>query len=183
MVSQVLVSVSSHHLPNVISTDIYVAAVSHTHNVAAKGIWIAIVSTIVETSVPERELLPGLQLLGTIHDKYVANCSCRAHEANINLLLDSCQSRRFTHPPQMGSRTTFSSPDLMTLHLTSRLSLKKCRMFGSVSLASLSASFSSRRARWKTFKSNVPPLSTRSFISACHPSSHSNCTFLAHFLL
>ncbi|KAG8940911.1 Rab GDP dissociation inhibitor alpha [Tulasnella sp. 424] len=52
--------------------DIYIAAVSHTHNVAAKGIWIAIVSTIVETSVPERELLPGLQLLGTIHDKFVS---------------------------------------------------------------------------------------------------------------
>lgn len=52
--------------------DIYIAAVSHTHSVAAKGIWIAIVSTIVETSVPERELLPGLQLLGTIHDKFVS---------------------------------------------------------------------------------------------------------------
>ncbi|KAG8977988.1 Rab GDP dissociation inhibitor alpha [Tulasnella sp. 427] len=52
--------------------DIYIAAVSHTHNVAAKGIWIAIVSTIVETSVPERELLPGLQLLGSIHDKFVS---------------------------------------------------------------------------------------------------------------
>ncbi|KAG8938159.1 Rab GDP dissociation inhibitor alpha [Tulasnella sp. 408] len=52
--------------------DIYIAAVSHTHNVAAKGIWIAIVSTIVETSVPERELAPGLQLLGAIHDKFVS---------------------------------------------------------------------------------------------------------------
>lgn len=29
-------------------------------------------STIVETSVPERELLPGLQLLGTIVDKFVS---------------------------------------------------------------------------------------------------------------
>ncbi|KIO33269.1 hypothetical protein M407DRAFT_241093 [Tulasnella calospora MUT 4182] len=52
--------------------DIYIAAVSSTHNVAAKDVWIAIVSTIVETSVPERELAPGLQLLGTIHDKFVS---------------------------------------------------------------------------------------------------------------
>jgi len=27
------------------------------------------VSTIVETSVPEREILPGLQLLGSVVDK------------------------------------------------------------------------------------------------------------------
>jgi Rab GDP dissociation inhibitor len=34
---------------------------------------VAIVSTIVETSVPEREIIPGLQLLGPIHEKYEAN--------------------------------------------------------------------------------------------------------------
>jgi Rab GDP dissociation inhibitor len=55
--------------------DIYIAAVSHTHNVAAKGIWIAIVSTIVETSAPQNELGPGLALLGTIHDKFVSIAS------------------------------------------------------------------------------------------------------------
>jgi Rab GDP dissociation inhibitor len=49
--------------------DIYVAAVSSAHNVAAQNVWIAIVSTIVETSVPEREILPGLQLLGSVIDK------------------------------------------------------------------------------------------------------------------
>jgi len=52
--------------------DIYIAAVSASHNVAAKDVWIAEVSTIVETSVPEREILPGLQLLGTVVDKYVS---------------------------------------------------------------------------------------------------------------
>lgn len=30
------------------------------------------VSTIVETSVPEREILPGLQLLGSVVDKFVS---------------------------------------------------------------------------------------------------------------
>lgn len=49
--------------------DIYIAAVSASHNVAAKDVWIAMVSTIVETSVPEREILPGLQLLGNVVDK------------------------------------------------------------------------------------------------------------------
>lgn len=49
--------------------DIYIAAVSASHNVAAKDVWIAMVSTIVETSVPEREILPGLQLLGSVVDK------------------------------------------------------------------------------------------------------------------
>ncbi|KAG8902926.1 Rab GDP dissociation inhibitor alpha [Tulasnella sp. 403] len=52
--------------------DIYIANVSSTHNVAAKDIHIAIVSTIVETDRPEQELAPGLKLLGTIHDKFVS---------------------------------------------------------------------------------------------------------------
>lgn len=45
--------------------------VSSTHNVCAKGIHIAIVSTIVETDKPELEIAPGLKLLGPIHDKFV----------------------------------------------------------------------------------------------------------------
>ena len=53
------------------SVDIYIAAVSAAHSVAAKDVWIAMVSTIVETSVPEREILPGLQLLGSVVDKWV----------------------------------------------------------------------------------------------------------------
>jgi len=52
--------------------DIYIAAVSAAHNVAAPNHWIAIVSTIVETSVPEREILPGLQLLGNVVDKFIS---------------------------------------------------------------------------------------------------------------
>ncbi|KAJ3721547.1 rab GTPase activator [Lentinula raphanica] len=52
--------------------DIYIAMVSSTHNVCAKGIHIAIVSTIVETDKPELEILPGLKLLGQIHDKFVS---------------------------------------------------------------------------------------------------------------
>lgn len=52
-----------------LTLDIYIAAVSASHHVCAPNVWIAIVSTIVETSVPERELLPGLQLLGTVVDK------------------------------------------------------------------------------------------------------------------
>lgn len=42
---------------------------SASHSVAAKDVWIAEVSTIIETSVPEREILPGLQLLGHITEK------------------------------------------------------------------------------------------------------------------
>ncbi|KZV77033.1 rab GTPase activator [Peniophora sp. CONT] len=52
--------------------DIYVAVVSSTHNVCAKDVYIAIVSTIVETDKPELEIAPGLQLLGPIYDKFVS---------------------------------------------------------------------------------------------------------------
>lgn len=56
------------------SPDIYIAMVSSTHNVCAKDVYVAIVSTIVETDKPELEIAPGLQLLGTIYDKYVVSC-------------------------------------------------------------------------------------------------------------
>jgi len=51
--------------------DIYIAMVSSTHNVCAKDIYVAIVSTIVETDKPELEIAPGLNLLGPIYDKFV----------------------------------------------------------------------------------------------------------------
>ncbi|KAH9825123.1 GDP dissociation inhibitor [Melampsora americana] len=51
--------------------DIYIAAISSTHNVCAKDYYVAIVSTIVETSTPELELEPAYKLLGPIHDKFV----------------------------------------------------------------------------------------------------------------
>lgn len=54
------------HLP-----DIYIAEVSATHNVCPKDIYIAQVSTVVETDTPELELRPGLELLGAIHEKFV----------------------------------------------------------------------------------------------------------------
>ncbi|KAG8219688.1 rab GDP dissociation inhibitor beta-like protein [Butyriboletus roseoflavus] len=46
--------------------------VSSTHNVCAKDVYVAIVSTIVETDKPEREIIPGLQLLGSIYEKFVS---------------------------------------------------------------------------------------------------------------
>ena len=52
-----------------ISADIYVSCVSFAHNVASQGHYIAMVSTTVETSNPEAELRPGLDLLGPILEK------------------------------------------------------------------------------------------------------------------
>jgi Rab GDP dissociation inhibitor len=43
--------------------------VSSTHNVCAPNVYIAIVSTIIETDRPEMEIAPGIQLLGPIYDK------------------------------------------------------------------------------------------------------------------
>lgn len=51
--------------------DIYIACVSAAHNVCAAGHWVAIVSTIVETSAPERELDFALGLLGPIKERFV----------------------------------------------------------------------------------------------------------------
>jgi Rab GDP dissociation inhibitor len=45
--------------------------VSSTHQVCAKGFYVAIVSTICETSTPEKEVEPALALLGTICERFV----------------------------------------------------------------------------------------------------------------
>jgi len=52
--------------------DIYVACVSSAHNVCAKNFYLAIVSTIIETDNPEKEIEPGLNRLGPIHDKFIS---------------------------------------------------------------------------------------------------------------
>lgn len=48
--------------------DVYVACVSNAHMVCAKDYYLAIVSTIVETDTPEKEIESGLKLLGPIHE-------------------------------------------------------------------------------------------------------------------
>lgn len=52
-------------------SDIYVSLVSYTHQVSAKGWFIAMVSTTVETDNPEVEIKPGLDLLGSYKKKFV----------------------------------------------------------------------------------------------------------------
>ena len=44
---------------------------SDTHKVASKGKYLAMVSTTVETSNPEEELRPALELLGEIDEKFL----------------------------------------------------------------------------------------------------------------
>jgi len=52
--------------------DIYVACVSSAHNVCGKDYYLAIVSTIIETEFPEKEIEAGLKLLGPISDKFIS---------------------------------------------------------------------------------------------------------------
>jgi Rab GDP dissociation inhibitor len=54
------------------SNDIYISCISSAHNVCAKGKFIAIISTTVETKDPEAELKPAFDLLGPIVEKFVA---------------------------------------------------------------------------------------------------------------
>lgn len=50
--------------------DIYVSMVSYVHNVAAEGKYVAVVSTNVESKSPEDEIMPAMNLLGKIDDKF-----------------------------------------------------------------------------------------------------------------
>lgn len=58
----------------VIVIDIYIACVSSAHNVCPKGYWIAIVSTIAETSANHHlELAPGIERLGKIEEQFMVS--------------------------------------------------------------------------------------------------------------
>jgi Rab GDP dissociation inhibitor len=51
--------------------DIYISMVSSTHAVCAKGLFIAMISTTVETDKPELEIRPALDLLGDVLEMFV----------------------------------------------------------------------------------------------------------------
>lgn len=54
--------------------DIYIAVVSSAHNVCPKGYYIAIVSTIAETSANHHlELAAGFERLGRIEEKFMVS--------------------------------------------------------------------------------------------------------------
>jgi len=50
--------------------DIYISLVSSVHHVAAKGKYIAVISTNVEGKEPDKEITPALTLLGQIQEKF-----------------------------------------------------------------------------------------------------------------
>jgi Rab GDP dissociation inhibitor len=52
------------------SHDIYVCMVSFAHMVAARGFYVAIVSTTVESRNPLSEVEPGINLLGNILERF-----------------------------------------------------------------------------------------------------------------
>jgi len=51
--------------------DIFVCSVGSAHCVAARGVYIAIVSTKMESDKPEEELAPGLNLLGQVMQRFM----------------------------------------------------------------------------------------------------------------
>eukprot|EP00345_Euplotes_harpa_P017515 CAMPEP_0168340182 /NCGR_PEP_ID=MMETSP0213-20121227/13908_1 /TAXON_ID=151035 /ORGANISM="Euplotes harpa, Strain FSP1.4" /LENGTH=456 /DNA_ID=CAMNT_0008346363 /DNA_START=12 /DNA_END=1382 /DNA_ORIENTATION=+ len=52
------------------NSDIFVNMVSYAHAVCAQGLYVAMVSTNVETSEPEEEIVPALNLLGPILEQF-----------------------------------------------------------------------------------------------------------------
>nr|CAH8842000.1 unnamed protein product [Trichobilharzia regenti] len=50
--------------------DIYISCVSHSHNTCPENFFLAHVATIAETANPEKELEPGLKLLGSIEQVF-----------------------------------------------------------------------------------------------------------------
>jgi len=51
-------------------SDIYITCVSFAHNVAPKGKYIVLVSSVMETEDPKKDLEPGITLLGSILERF-----------------------------------------------------------------------------------------------------------------
>lgn len=67
--------------------DIYIACVSSAHSVCPKGYYIAIVSTIAETSANHHlELQPGLERLGKIEEQFMVSSSHSRMDQQIGLV-------------------------------------------------------------------------------------------------
>lgn len=58
-----------NHVCVCVQTDIYICMMSYSHNVASEGKYIAVVSTLMESSNPEKEVQPALSLLEPIIQK------------------------------------------------------------------------------------------------------------------
>jgi RAB protein geranylgeranyltransferase component A len=54
----------------ILNIDIYISMVSAAHAVCAKGLFIAMISTTVETNNPELEIKPALDLLGPVLEMF-----------------------------------------------------------------------------------------------------------------
>lgn len=52
--------------------DIYIAVVSHSHNVCTLPYYLAIASTVVETDNPHVELKPAFDLIGEVEDQFIS---------------------------------------------------------------------------------------------------------------
>jgi Rab GDP dissociation inhibitor len=50
--------------------DIYIAAVSSAHAVCPKGLWITIISTMIETKTPEAEIEVALKMIGKVMHQF-----------------------------------------------------------------------------------------------------------------
>lgn len=64
--------------------------ISYAHNVAAQGKYIAIASTTVETSDPEAEIEPALELLEPIDQKSVPDLPQHFSEMSFSLFFFFC---------------------------------------------------------------------------------------------
>jgi RAB protein geranylgeranyltransferase component A len=111
-----------------IMADIYIAVVSSAHNVCPKGFYIAIVSTIAETTANHHlELEPGFERLGRIEEKFMVNPFPRKQKTRSADNTRVHQSHCTSHW-KAESTTTFLSLRAMTLPAISRRPLMMLRI-------------------------------------------------------
>lgn len=100
------------------SYDIYVTMVSSDHAVCAKGLYIAIISTTVETQNPEAEIDPALKLLGNVKEMFVSISDL--HEPT-----NDCQAENLFITKSYDATSHFESASLDVLDIYEKITGEK----------------------------------------------------------
>uniref|UniRef100_A0A8C1UIV0 Rab GDP dissociation inhibitor n=1 Tax=Cyprinus carpio TaxID=7962 RepID=A0A8C1UIV0_CYPCA len=102
-------------------SDIYICLLSFAHNVAAEGKYMAVVSTMVETCNPEKEVAPGLALLEPIMEKFVSISNLMVPTDNgRRSQVTSALLRQPSQPTNAADRLCFSSRSSSPARTTTR---------------------------------------------------------------
>jgi Rab GDP dissociation inhibitor len=88
--------------------------VSHAHAVCAKDLYIVIISATVETSEPENEIKPAIDLLGGVREMFVK-------VSTLEEPINDCQAERLFITKSYDATSHFETSDIDVLEIYEKI--------------------------------------------------------------